>query len=137
MASLGLRTPVNSPFTDTTLELLIKSQDRDQASTLNDAHFTLPTPLRGVQAIRLGWMSMYNLFPNIKATQLVLPNQTPPVYDNVLSVVGAGGFPATNLVFTEGRWTCGLGTLTNVMVRAQDAAVPGTNTSDIRWYLIR
>jgi hypothetical protein len=41
----------------TQVELIIKSQDRDQASALNDAHFILSPIVPNVQSISLGWFS--------------------------------------------------------------------------------
>ena len=63
----------------TTVELLIKSQDRQQGSALNDAYFTLNPIVPNVQAISLGFFAFYNMFPNIASS----PNNS-----NILGITG-------------------------------------------------
>ena len=106
----------------TQVELIIKSQDRDQGSDLNDAHFTLIPIVPNVQSISLGWFSFYNLFPNVLATN----------DDNILGIEGPAGVPAT-ITFQEGRWQSGFGRVTNTLVRADN----NNNLNDVRYYLIR
>jgi hypothetical protein len=125
-----MRSAAPNPFQGRLVELLIKSEDRDRGSALNNAHFTFQPPIPNVQSIRFGWFQMYNLFPNIQEDE------------NVLAVFQAGvppvAFPAS-VVFPVGRWVCGLGRVTNVDVRTVDTAAgaPSIYLNDIRYFLIR
>ena len=108
----------------TTVELLSKSQDRQQGSALNDAYFTLNPIVPNVQAISLGFFAFYNMFPNIASS----PNNS-----NILGITGPEGVPPT-IEFVEGRWASGFGTVTNTQVRGDSG---NSNLNDVRWYLIR
>jgi hypothetical protein len=107
-----MRSAAPNPQQGRLVELLLKSQDRDRGSALNNAHFTFQPAIPNVQSIRLGWFQMYNLFPNIAT-------------DNVLAVTQGGvaptDFPAS-ITFPVGRWVCGLGRVSNTDVRTVDAA---------------
>ena len=107
----------------TTVELL-KSQDRQEGSALNDAYFTLNPIVPNVQAISLGFFAFYNMFPNIASS----PNNS-----NILGITGPEGVPPT-IEFVEGRWASGFGTVTNTQVRGDSG---NSNLNDVRWYLIR
>ena len=106
-----------------TVELLLKSQDRQPGSSLNDAYFLLDPVIPGVQAVSLGFFSLYNMFPNI-----VNGNNS-----NVLGITGPARVPST-INFIEGRWICGFGTVTNTQVRGDSY---NSNLNDVRWQLIR
>ena len=110
------------------VELLLKSQDRVDGTAINDAYFYLNPPIYGVQSVSLGSFSMFNLFPNITATTRVVAG----VPDNVLAVTADEDVPA-QVVFPEGRWQCGLGRVTNIMVRDDNSI----NLNDIRYFLLR
>lgn len=105
------------------VELLLKSQDRQPGSALNNANFYLDPVIPGVQSVSLGFFSFYNMFPNI-----ISGNN-----NNILGVTGPAGVPAT-ITFIEGRWVCGFGTVTNTQVRGDTF---NSNLNDIRWQLIR
>ena len=123
-AEFPSRSDVPFLLSGTTVELLLKSQDRQLGSALNDAQFFLNPVIPNVQAVSLGFFSFYNMFPNIVADV----NR-----GNVLGLDGPAGVPPT-IEFPEGRWVCGFGTVTHTQVRG-DAA--NSNLNDIRWHLIR
>ena len=110
------------------VELILKSEDRVPGTAINDALFYLNPPIYGVQSVGLGSFTMFNLFPNITATTRVLTGAP----DNVLAVTADAPVPA-QVVFPEGRWQCGLGRVTNAMVREDNS----TNLNDIRYFLLR
>jgi len=107
----------------TTVELLLKSQDRAEGSPLNDALFLLNPVVPNVQAVSFGFFSFYNMFPNIVSRGK----------SNILGINGPPGVPAT-IEFPEGRWVCGFGSVTNTQVRGDSA---NSNLNDVRWHLIR
>src|SRR5690606_5559170 len=79
----------DAPFLPTgrTVELLLKSQDRQLGSSLNDAYFLLDPVIPGVQSVSFGFFSFYNMFPNIIANGN---------YRNILGITGPAGVPATS-----------------------------------------